>query len=149
MDSYKNIEILRNSLMSDIKPIFNKFSKKINDKIKENLVQYNKNFKNSKCFDNFLNHLIILANTVNKIKTHRDLSKEIGYSKFLQNYNEDLLLLNQDYLDNLENELIKLHDNFEKIKLIYIIGNFYIYLHTVVLIMFLKVFSIIILILII
>lgn len=117
MDNYTDIELLKHKLQTDVQPIFGKFSEKIFEKIiEENLVYYNKEFKNHKYFNDFLIALINFANVANKIKTNHILNEDIGYCKILYGYEEELLLLKQDYLENLENKLIKLHDDFEEIK---------------------------------
>lgn len=116
MDNCIDITSLKIKLLNDVEPIFEKFSKKILKKIEKNFVYYNKEFKNHKYFNDFLITLINFANVVNKIKTNHILNEGIGYCKILYGYEEELLLLKQDYLESLENKLIKLHDDFEKIK---------------------------------
>lgn len=116
MDNYTDIELLKHKLQIDVQPIFGKFSKEILGKIKENLAYYNKEFKNQKYFNDFLITLINFANVANKIKTDHILNEDKGYCKILYGYEEELLLLKRDYLENLENKLIKLHDDFEEIK---------------------------------
>lgn len=116
MDNCIDITSLKIKLLDDVQPIFGKFSKKILEKIEENLVYYNKEFKNHKYFNDFLIALINFANVANKIKTDHILNEDKVYCKILYGYEEELLLLKQDYLENLENKLIKLHDDFEKIK---------------------------------
>lgn len=116
MNNCIDITSLKIKLLNDVEPIFEKFSKKILKKIEKNFVYYNKEFKNHKHFNDFLITLINFANVVNKIKTNHILNEGIGYCKILYGYEEELLLLKQDYLESLENKLIKLHDDFEKIK---------------------------------
>lgn len=116
MNNCIDITSLKIKLQDDVEPIFEKFSKKILKKIEKNFAYYNKEFKNYKYFNDFLITLINFANVVNKIKTNHILNEGIGYCKILYGYEEELLLLKQDYLESLENKLIKLHDDFEKIK---------------------------------